>query len=248
METEIDQTQMKNNNNNNNEKKPRILCLHGFRTSGEILKKQMGRWPEMVLGRLDLVFLDGPCPAAGQSDVEGFFDPPYYEWFQFRQDFQEYYNFEECLAYIEDYMIKHGPFDGLLGFSQGAIISAALPGMQLHGVALTKVPKIKFLIIMSGAKLGGSKLISGGRFEGSKFGLPKIAANAFSSTVKCPSLHIIGEADFLKETGIELLESFEEPVVIDHPKGHTIARLDEKGLKTMLNFIEKIKEIQLQQE
>ncbi|XP_028109899.1 esterase AAEL000016-like isoform X2 [Camellia sinensis] len=215
METEIDQTQMKNNNNNNNEKKPRILCLHGFRTSGEILKKQMGRWPEMVLGRLDLVFLDGPCPAAGQSDVQGFFDPPYYEWFQFRQ---------------------------------GAIISAALPGMQLHGVALTKVPKIKFLIIMSGAKLGGSKLISGGRFEGSKFGLPKIAANVFSSTVKCPSLHIIGEADFLKETGIELLESFEEPVVIDHPKGHTIARLDEKGLKTMLSFIEKVKEIQLQQE
>ncbi|KAI8029892.1 Esterase CG5412 [Camellia lanceoleosa] len=258
METEIDQTQMKNNNNNNKKKKPRILCLHGFRTSGEILKKQMGRWPEMVLGRLDLVFLDGPCPKKkgpmlkassillttnGSSSARSSLPP-----FSTNSDFQEYYNFEECLAYIEDYMIKHGPFDGLLGFSQGVIISTALPGMQLDGVALTKVPKIKFLIIMSGAKLGGSKLISGGRFEGSKFGLPKIATSAFSSTVKCPSLHIIDEADFLKETGIELLESFEEPVVIDHPKGHTIARLDEKGLKTMLNFIEKIKEIQFQQE
>ncbi|KAL6959472.1 hypothetical protein U1Q18_039622 [Sarracenia purpurea var. burkii] len=152
-------------------------------------------------------------------------------------DFQELYNFEECLAFIEDYMIKHGPFDGLLGFSQGAIISSAVPGMQLDGVALTNVPRIKYLIIMSGGKLGGCM-----------FGLPKLAINAFSSPINCPSLHIIGEADFLQEAGIELLESFEEPFVIHHPKGHTIARLDEKAVETMLSFIEKIEKMQLQQE
>ncbi|XP_059624210.1 rhodanese-like domain-containing protein 6 isoform X2 [Cornus florida] len=164
------------------QRKPRILCLHGFRTSAAILKKLVGRWPETMLGKLDLVFLDAPYPAGGKSDVEGIFDPPYYEWFQANQDYTEYYNFEECLAYLEDYMIKHGPFDGVLGFSQGAILTAALPGMQSEGVALTKVPKIKFVIIISGAKFGGSK-----------FGLPKLAANAFSSPVKCPSLHIIAE-------------------------------------------------------
>ncbi|XAR73459.1 Dihydrofolate reductase [Bertholletia excelsa] len=208
-------------------KKPRFLCLHGFRTSAEILGKQLSRWPEAVLGKLDLVFLDGPYYSRGKSDVEGFFDPPYYEWFQFSQDFQEYYNFEECLAYIEDYMVKHGPFDGLLGFSQGAILSAALPGMQLKGMALTRVPKIKFVIILSGGKFGGIK-----------FGAPKLAINAFSSPLKCPSLHVIGEADFLKEAGTELVEAFEEPLVIHHPKGHTVARLDEKGLKTALSFTE----------
>ncbi|XAR73460.1 hypothetical protein NMG60_11007432 [Bertholletia excelsa] len=149
-------------------KKPKVLCLHGYRTSGEILKKQVGRWPQSVLGRLDLVFLDGPSLARGKSDLEGLYDPPYYEWFHSKEDFTEYYHFEECLVYLEDYMMKNGPFDGLLGFSQGAILSAALPGMQLEGVALTKVPKIKFVIIISGAKFGGSK-----------FGLPKLAANAF---------------------------------------------------------------------
>jgi hypothetical protein len=35
----------------------------------------------------------------------------------FLKDFTEYTNFEECLAYMEDYMLKHGPFDGVLGFS-----------------------------------------------------------------------------------------------------------------------------------
>lgn len=64
------------------QKKPRILCLHGFRTSGEILKKQIGRWPETILQKLDLDFLDAPFPALGKSGVEDFFDPPYYEWYQ----------------------------------------------------------------------------------------------------------------------------------------------------------------------
>lgn len=211
-------------------KKPRILCLHGFRTSAEILRKQIiSRWPEAVLKKLDLVFLDAPYPAQGKSDVEGVYDPPYYEWFQASKDLKEYYNFEECLEYLEDYMVKHGPFDGLLGFSQGAGFSAVLPGMQLEGLALTKVPLIKFLIIISGAKFGGSK-----------FGAPKLASNAFSSTIKLPSIHIIGETDFLKEQGEGLLDSFEDPLVIRHPKGHTVPRLDDKSMEKMLSFIEMI--------
>lgn len=66
-------------------RKPRFLCLHGFRTSGLILKTQLGKWPESVLRNFDLVFLDGPFPAQGKSDVEGIFEPPYYEWFQFNK-------------------------------------------------------------------------------------------------------------------------------------------------------------------
>ena len=36
------------------------------------------------------VFLDAPFPATGKSDVEGYFGPPYYEWWaasQVRNDF-----------------------------------------------------------------------------------------------------------------------------------------------------------------
>ena len=52
---------------------------------------------------------------------------------------------------------------------------------KMQGVSLTKVPKIKFLIIISGDKFGGAK-----------FGMPKLATNAFSSPIECPSLHLIG--------------------------------------------------------
>ncbi|KDP41448.1 hypothetical protein JCGZ_15855 [Jatropha curcas] len=205
-------------------RKPRFLCLHGFRTSGEILKKQVSKWPESVLQKIDLVFPDAPYPAQGKSDVEGIFDPPYYEWFQFNKEFTEYTNFDECLAYIEDFMINHGPFDGLLGFSQGAILSAGLAGLQAKGVALKNVPKIKFLIIIGGAK----------------FKSPSVAEKAYASPIQCASIHFLGETDFLKPHGLELLESFVEPVVIHHPKGHTIPRLDETSQETMLSFIKKI--------
>ncbi|XP_019260073.1 PREDICTED: uncharacterized protein LOC109238095 [Nicotiana attenuata] len=82
-------------------RKPRFLCLHGSRTSGQILKIQVfEKWPTQVVEKLDLVFVDAPFPCQGKSEVEGIFDPPYYEWFQFNKEFTEYQNFDKCLAYI----------------------------------------------------------------------------------------------------------------------------------------------------
>lgn len=208
-------------------RKPRFLCLHGFRTSGQILKKQVDKWPESVRQKLDLVFVDAPIPSQGKSDVEGIFDPPYYEWFQFNQEFTTYTNFDECLEYIEECMIKHGPIDGLLGFSQGAILSAALPGLQTQGIALTKVPKVKFLIIIGGAKLKAESW----------------AGKAYASPIECPSVHFLGKDDFLKPHGEDLLKSVVEPFVIHHPKGHTVPRIDEQALPTMLSFIDKIQKM-----
>ncbi|EHA8592435.1 putative Rhodanese-like domain-containing protein 6 [Cocos nucifera] len=159
-------------------RRPRFLCLHGFRTSGEIMRTQvLGKWLDHVTARLDLFFADAPFPAEGNSDVEGIFPPPYYEWFQFdSKKFLEYRNFDVCLAYIEELMIKHGPFDGLMGFSQGAILSAALPGLQARGLALTRVPKVKYVVIIGGAK----------------FQSPVMAEKAYASRIESPSLHFIG--------------------------------------------------------
>ncbi|KAF5769362.1 putative serine hydrolase FSH, alpha/Beta hydrolase [Helianthus annuus] len=218
--------------NEKQNKKLKILCLHGFRTSGAILQKEVEKWPQPLLQKLDLVFMDGPYPAQGKSGVDGIFEPPFYEWFQADEEYKEFYNFEECLAKIEKFMLTHGPFDGILGFSQGAMLAATIPGMQREGVALTKVPKVKFLIIASGAKFGSSK-----------FGIPKLASASFSTPITTPSLHIIGETDIVKEEGIGLLESFVDPLIIHHPNGHTIPMLDDKSLEIFYNFIAKIQDL-----
>lgn len=75
-------------------KKPKILCLHGFRSSGAILEKEVEIWPQPLLQKLDLVFMDGPYLAQGKSTLEGIFDPPFYEWFQSDEvDFVFFYFF-----------------------------------------------------------------------------------------------------------------------------------------------------------
>ncbi|KAG6477419.1 esterase AGAP003155-like [Zingiber officinale] len=206
-------------------RRPKFLCLHGFRTSGEIMRTQVvGKWPEEVTARLDLVFPDAPFPAEGKSDVDGIFPPPYYEWFQFDKSFMEYRNLNECFAYIENLMIEHGPFDGLMGFSQGAILSSALVGLQSRGLALTRVAKVKYLVVIGGAK----------------FQSPAVVKKAYPSPPDCTSLHFLGDMDFLKASGEALLESFVNPYIIRHPKGHTVPRLDEKSMETMLEFLDKI--------
>ncbi|KAG2724976.1 hypothetical protein I3760_01G045000 [Carya illinoinensis] len=86
-------------------------------------------------------------------------------------------------------------------------------------------------------------IICGAKLGGSKFAAPKLAANAFSSPVTCPSLHFIGETDIVKPDGTALLDSFVDPVVINHSEGHTVPRLDGKQLETMLSFIENIQMI-----
>lgn len=206
-------------------RKVRVLCLHGFRTSGEILRKQLeGKWPECVTARFDFVYPDAPFMATGKSSVEGLFPPPYFEWLGLNEAWMDYKCYNESLAYIEDFMIKHGPFDGLLGFSQGGILAAALPGLQAKGLALTRVPKVKFVIIISG----------------STFLTPVLVSKAFSQKIGCKSLHFIGQKDFLKKRGELLSESFIDPEIIYHPKGHTIPRLEENDLETVLRFVERI--------
>nr|VDD05519.1 unnamed protein product [Brassica rapa] len=235
-------------------RKPRFLCLHGFRTSAEIMKIQLHKWPKAVIDRLDLVFLDAPFPCQGKSDVDGIFDPPYYEWFQFNEEFIEYENFENCLEYLEDRMIKLGPFDGLIGFSQyiyfayhfsektpyliysfilqGGILSGGLPGLQAKGIALQKVPKIKFIIIIGGAMFRSTKVVE----------------DAYSFSIDTPSLHFLGETDFLKPYGIKLIESFKNPVVVHHPKGHIVPRIDEKSLEKVTAFLETIENLVMMEE
>lgn len=46
----------------------------------------------------------------------------------------------------------------------------------LQGMALTKVPEIKFLVIIGGAK----------------FKTTYVAENAYSTPISCPSLHFLG--------------------------------------------------------
>ncbi|WVZ05659.1 hypothetical protein V8G54_019005 [Vigna mungo] len=152
-------------------------------------------------------FPDGNYPAGGKSDIEGIFPPPYYEWFQFEKDFTVYFNLEECITYLCEYITANGPFDGFLGFSQGKV--------------LKEHPLIKFFISISG----------------SKFRDPSICDVAYKDPIKAKSIHFIGDKDWLKLPGEDLASAFDKPLILRHPQGHTVPRLDEVTTNQLRNWI-----------
>ncbi|KAL5546922.1 hypothetical protein UlMin_006609 [Ulmus minor] len=207
-------------NPNQTEKKMKILCLHGFRTSGSFLQKQISKWDPSIFAHFQLDFPDGLFPAGGKSDIEGIFPPPYFEWFQFDKDFTEYTNLEECISYLCEYITSKGPFDGLLGFSQGATLSALLLGYQAQGKVLKEHPPMKLFVSISG----------------SKFRDPSICDVAYKDTIKVKSVHFIGAKDWLKLPSEDLATAFDNPLIIRHPQGHTVPRLDEEATKQLKSW------------
>lgn len=207
-----------------NQKKMKILCLHGFRTSGSFLKKQISKWDPSIFASFQMDFPDGLFPAGGKSDIEGIFPPPYFEWFQFDKDFTEYTNLEECISHLCEYITTKGPFDGLLGFSQGATLSALLLGYQMQGKVLKGHPPFKLFVSISG----------------SKFRAPSICDVAYKDKIKARSVHFIGEKDWLKLPSEDLASAFEDPLIIRHPQGHTVPRLDEAAVEKLGNWTKEV--------
>jgi len=206
------------------EKKMKILCLHGFRTSGSILKKQISKWDPSIFAQFDMVFPDGIFPAGGKSEVEGIYPGPFFEWFQFDKDFTEYTNLEECITFLCEYITTNGPFAGFLGFSQGATLSALLLGYQAQGKVLKEHPPMKLFVSISG----------------SKFRQPRICEVAYKESIKVKSVHFIGAKDWLKLPSQDLASSFDNPLIINHPQGHTVPRLDEVSTEQLRSWTAEI--------
>ncbi|KAG2647692.1 hypothetical protein PVAP13_2KG569900 [Panicum virgatum] len=174
-------------------KKAKVLCLHGFRTSGNFLKKQISKWHPSIFQQFDMVFPDGIFPAGGKSEIDGIFPPPYFEWFQ---------------------------------FNKGATLSALLIGYQSQGKVLSDHPPIKFMVSISG----------------SKFRDPSICNIAYKDPIKVKSVHFIGEKDWLKIPSEELASAFVDPLIIRHPQGHTVPRLDDASVKLLSEWSSNILE------
>ncbi|KAH7845032.1 hypothetical protein Vadar_034417 [Vaccinium darrowii] len=203
----------------------KILCLHGFRTSGSFLEKQISKWDHSLFhDHFDMEFPDGIYPAGGKSEIEGIFPPPYFEWFQFDKDFTVYTHLEECISYLCEYMTSKGPFDGLLGFSQGATLSALLLGYQAQGKVLKDHPPIKLFVSVSG----------------SKFRDPSICEIAYKDPINVRSVHFIGAKDWLRLPSEDLASSFHNPLIIRHPQGHTVPRLDEDAVEKLRGWTQEI--------
>lgn len=241
---------------------PRLLALHSFRTSAHIFKLQMKRagWlldvdasegapargdaatssPSSSSSAAEVVFLDAPFVATASpgAKIEQFFpDGPYREWWNASDDGRVYRGLDETLEYVNAFVQREGPFDGVIGFSQGGSLAALLCGLQQErrqlapgsapppGPALT-FPDFQLCICICGLR---TRLKEHDRLYRDRNG-----------SFQLPSLHFLGKADSLTPFSRRLVANFHDAVIIEHRHGHVVPSLAEAGARERLTtFLEK---------
>ncbi|KAH0362597.1 hypothetical protein KCU65_g7908, partial [Aureobasidium melanogenum] len=155
-----------------------------------------------------------------------------------------YNGLDVSLSSIVETIYTQGPFDGIIGFSQGAALAAmvasllehgrkdafdkaeALGGMPYPAAFITGAgivqPPLKFVIAMSG-------------FAG--VGVPLYQA-FYHPQIMTPTLHVLGENDdFIKPAmSQKLVNCFVDPRVLHHAGGHVVPQADHlEGVKIELS-------------
>lgn len=118
---------------------------------------------------------------------------------------------DKSVSYLSEQLQEHGPFDAILGFSQGGCLAAALtsafedvsrwPGLKLH----PDQKAAKFTVIISGFKNGE----------------PQFEA-LYKQKVHTPLLLIVGKQDPIvaPSRSMSLLDYAEDVRLEEHPGGH----------------------------
>ena len=131
-------------------------------------------------------------------------------WWRFNEAKTEYAGVDESVARIRAEIAAHGPFDGLLGFSQGATMTAVMAHLT---EGETPAP-FRFVMCFCGFQPRDDVLA------------PALAARAADGPkIAIPSMHVLGLKDTLivPERARALAAAFADPIVIESPdSGHFI--------------------------
>ncbi|XP_050677834.1 esterase AGAP003155 isoform X2 [Leptidea sinapis] len=190
--------------------KMKILVFHGYRQNAKSYKAKIGAIRRTLVRSSQLIFLSAPHQVAREDDDSS--DEDERSWW-FNSEDNTFsgkclggpaIGFEETLRLIEDTVKEHGPFDGLMGFSQGACLVGLLAAMQQKGYLSFS---FKFVICISGFR-SGSLVHKGFYDEG----------------INLPSLHVFGNADSIvpKEMCEALINLFPNPAIVEHAGGHFV--------------------------
>ncbi|NXC51224.1 OVCA2 Esterase, partial [Penelope pileata] len=187
----------------------RLLALHGYRQSERRFRQRTGSLRKALRGHAELVAFDAPHLVPGGEDEAGE-DPPRGWWFSRPGGFEaseaaeEPAGLEESLEAVARALAERGPFDGLLGFSQGAALAAMVCALRARGDP--RFP-VAFAILVAAFP---SRAPAHGHF--------------YREPIALPSLHIVGDTDAViaAHLSTELAQCFVEPVIVSHPGGHFV--------------------------
>ncbi|XP_054157707.1 esterase OVCA2-like [Oppia nitens] len=194
----------------------KVLCLHGYRQTSVAFKSKSGGFRKLLKNKLDFVFIDGPhLVPTGPQNPDGTDDSRSWwfsdvdpDYFSSAQESDICKGFDQSVDLIRHTFETQGPFDGILGFSQGSALVALICCLkQLKEFNYD----LKFVVLVAGFQsLSASHL--------------KLFDRLDSQLIDIPSLHIIGESDqvIAKEKSVKLSNIFKNPYIVYHSGGHLV--------------------------
>jgi hypothetical protein len=160
---------------------------------------------------LELYFIDGLIETEGQEDMRSMFPEPYYSWCSMSSDNKlvNYESAKEALDFVQDIIMEDGPFDGIIGFSQGAALALALLLRYTIEHPLDPAYAIcKWAILFSCVGIDREKTQLGD-----------------DGQLSIPSLHVLDQSDsFLGASGSKVACEPGSAKWILHDRGHAIPR------------------------
>eukprot|EP00045_Choanoeca_perplexa_P002299 m.23841 g.23841 ORF g.23841 m.23841 type:complete len:223 (-) comp11438_c0_seq1:59-727(-) len=183
---------------------PKVLCLHGWRTSAAIFKFQARDFPKNA----QFHFVNGPLAAQGpaQAIVEQFFSKPYFEWYTTTPKGTSP-DLDAALAYLSKLNKEYGPYHGIAGFSQGGRLAAMVASMAARDLPNAPLPDLKFAVILSAAT--ASRQLKETYF-------PQ------DTVLPMPAFFSHGVDDFCIDSSNNLSNRFLDPVVTQHVGAHEV--------------------------
>ncbi|KAB8227474.1 serine hydrolase FSH [Aspergillus alliaceus] len=131
--------------------KIRILCLHGKGTSALVFRSQTTSFRTRLNDLpLEFDFIDAPHPTTPAAGIDLFYDPPYYAFWP--DDTLS--NVHSARKWLLDHIATHGPYDAVMGFSQGSILAASTLLWHAYESPGTPPPFKAAIFICGGAPLG----------------------------------------------------------------------------------------------
>lgn len=193
------------------------------------------------------MFIDGPVESPPHPSIKGMFDGPFYSWFDLNLKRKEDIKaaIQAVVVLLYNTIKEQGPFDGVIGFSQGASVACAFILQHMARKPLDPSSALfKYALLFSGADVVDSVGLAikaedkisqaPGQGEGapSEQKKPKIGI---------PSLHVCGELDENLQGSLSLMERFdtETAELVMHKLGHTIPR-DGEMVDTIMDGIGRV--------
>ena len=180
-------------------------------------------------------FIDGELESGAGPGIEGIYESPYYCYHKWPRtmDPADGRSLNEAYEFLYSVIEEEGPFDAILGFSQGATLAYSFLAQHAKKYPYEPPTALFRCAVFVGAlppfRQDSSKRI--------------IYDEGLQGAVRIPTLHVAGESDFVFAHSIKLhalcTTSKTSAKLLVHPKGHEIPR-DAKNVKAMASGIREM--------